>query len=269
MIAPGPSLSSDHFASHGHWSLWDMLQNYFPIYQILLDLGRLQSKAEIMSGHSAFPSDVQDYVDLVQKIESACSDCGLVHTSDLARRSLIRLPSPKGYVHISLELTHLKESLETELEKESAVRIPPDRKDFYERDELFGPKVAAAFPSCERDVRKAGSCYSLGQEDACVHHLMLVLERGLNALATKLGVPYHRTNWQNIIEQNAKELKSRGAEFAFHRDANAQFGFLKDAYRNHSEHARDDHYDIPKALSILNHVRDFMQALEKGGLGDA
>jgi hypothetical protein len=97
---------------------------------------------------------------------------------------------------------------------------------------------------------------------------MLVLERGLNALATKLDVPYERTNWQNIIEQNAKKLKSRGVEFEFHREANAQFGFLKDAYRNHSEHARDDYYDMAKALSILDHVRDFMQALEKGGLSE-
>jgi hypothetical protein len=41
---------------------------------------------------------------------------------------------------------------------------------------------------------------------------------------------------------------------------------LKDAYRNHSEHARDNPYDMDKARSILNHVRDFMQPLEKGGL---
>jgi hypothetical protein len=44
--------------------------------------------------------------------------------------------------------------------------------------------------------------------------------------------------------------------------------FLKDAYRNHSEHARDEHYDLPKAQSILNHVRDFMRALAKGGLSE-
>jgi hypothetical protein len=43
---------------------------------------------------------------------------------------------------------------------------------------------------------------------------------------------------------------------------------LKDAYRNHSEHARDNPYDMDKARSILNHVRDFMQALEKGGLSE-
>jgi hypothetical protein len=110
----------------------------------------------------------------------------------------------------------------------------------------------------------------LGQEDACVHHLMLVLERGLNALATKIGVPYQRTNWQNVIDQIGSKLKSepKGTERDFYIEMNAQFGFLKDAYRNHSEHARDDHYDMPKALSILNHVNGFMQALEKGGLSE-
>jgi hypothetical protein len=112
--------------------------------------------------------------------------------------------------------------------------------------------------------------YSVQQEDACVHHLMLVLERGLNALAVKVGVPYQRTNWQNIIDPIATKLKlaPRGTERDFYIEVNAQFGFLKDAYRNHSEHARDNPYDMDKARSILNHVRDFMQALEKGGLSE-
>jgi hypothetical protein len=98
---------------------------------------------------------------------------------------------------------------------------------------------------------------------------MLVLERGLNALATKLAVSFHYANWQVIIDQIEKQLKSslpRGSQLDFYREANAQFGFLKEAYRKHSSHARDDYYDMPKALHILNHVRDFMQALEKGGL---
>ena len=84
----------------------------------------------------------------------------------------------------------------------------------------------------------------------------------------KVGVPYQRANWQNIIDQIASSLKTmpRGNERDFYLEVNAQFGFLKDAYRNHSEHARDDHYDMPKALSILNHVRSFMQELAKGGL---
>jgi hypothetical protein len=99
---------------------------------------------------------------------------------------------------------------------------------------------------------------------------MLVLERGLNALAARVSVTYQRINWQPIIDQIGIELKSlpRGADLDFYREVNAQFGFLKDAYRNHSEHAHNDPYDMEKALSILNHVRAFMQALEKGGLSE-
>jgi hypothetical protein len=90
----------------------------------------------------------------------------------------------------------------------------------------------------------------------------------LNALAGKVGVPYQRTNWQEIINNIALQLKSmaRGKEKDFYLTVNAEFGFLKDAYRNDAEHARDEHFDMPKALSILNHVREFMQALADGGL---
>jgi len=193
---------------------------------------------------------------------------GLIPPHEMASRLIER--GPRTYATLVFDLDHLDGSLNSELKKEAVFRIPSERKDYFERDELFGSKVATAFPSCERDIRKAGTCYALGQEDACVHHLMLVIERGLNALAAKVAVPYHRTNWQNIIDQIASKLKSapRGAERDFFIEVNAQFGFLKDAYRNHSEHARDDYYDMPKALSILNHVRGFMQALEKGGLSE-
>ena len=117
--------------------------------------------------------------------------------------------------------------------------------------------------TCARDIKRAGSCYALEQEDACVHHLMLVLERGLNALAIKMSVPYQRVNWQPIIDGIGAKLKGmpRGEEKDFFVEINAQFGFLKDAYRNHSEHARDDPCDMDKARSIYVHVRSFMQRL--------
>ena len=76
--------------------------------------------------------------------------------------------------------------------------------------------------------------------------------------------------WQNIINKIAIELKSLpgGPDRDFYKEGNAQFGFLKDAYRNHAQHAHDDPYDMEKALSILDHVRAFMQQLEKGGLSE-
>lgn len=249
-----------------------MLQNYFPIYQVALSLQSMRAIAQALKGSSSISPSVPSSEDqrfraLLETIHRECMDYNFTHTAELAKCAMDR-PSPETNAELFLELNHLNDSLSHELKKEAIFRIPPERKHYFEQDALFGSDVAAAFPSCERDIQRAGSCYALEQEDACVHHLMLVLERGLNALATKVGVQYRRTNWQNIIDQITSKLKSlpRGTEREFYIEVNAQFGFLKDAYRNHSEHARDDHYDMPKALSILNHVRGFMQQLAKGGL---
>lgn len=255
-------------------NLWDMLKSYFPIYKIALSLGALRESAAILKGSGSYSSPVPSWNGdrlsaLLAEIARECPEHGLTHTSDMAALVSGRTP-PATYLELFQVLNHLDDALSNELGKEAILRIPPDRKDYYERDDLFGQKVYDAFPSCARDIQKAGSCYALGQEDGCVHHLMLVLERGLKALAVKLGVQYQHTNWQNIIDKIASELKSmpRGPDRNFYIEVNAQFGFLKDAYRNHAQHAHDDPYDMDKALSILRHVREFMQQLEKGGLSE-
>lgn len=51
----------------------------------------------------------------------------------------------------------------------------------------------------------------------------------------------------------------------FYSETASQFMYLKEAWRNHVTHVRDA-YDEGRAFSILNHVRELMQALEKGGL---
>jgi hypothetical protein len=248
-----------------------MLQSYFPIYKISVDLQRLQRTADIHKGtrREVHDIDAKNFQILLKAIQRECLALGLIPRNEMAKRLIDKAP-PETYDVMFVDLDHLDGSLRTALEKQTVFRIPPERKGFFERGKLFGPKVTKAFPSCGRDIRNAGTCYALGQGDACVHHLMLVLERGLNALAVKVGVPYQRTNWQNIIDPIAKNLRSapKGPGRDFYIQVNAQFGLLKDAYRNHSEHARDDHYDMPKALHILNHVREFMQELAKGGLSE-
>src|SRR6202521_411609 len=147
------------------------------------------------------------------------------------------------------------------------------------REELFsfkipapsvpGAKIGRPRPSTTATPRKL-PLHSTSAFTPFAHYSdrLIVLERGLNALAVKIGVSYQRTNWQEIINNIGGQLKNmpRGAQKDFYLEVNAQFGFLKDAYRNHAEHARDDHYDLAKALSIINHVRAFMQALADGGL---
>jgi hypothetical protein len=257
---------------NGLVSLWEMLRSYFPIYQVALKLGEMLLTTELGKGSGHYQSrasqpTLDDFRALVERITQVCSDHELMQTSEFAKR-ILRRPLPKTDADLFTELNHLNDALSSELEKEAVFRMPPGRVGYFNCRELFGSEVATAFPSCARDIQKAGECYAFEQEDACVHHLMLVLERGLHVLATKLQVPYQTVNWQVIIDQVSAKLKSqvRGTERDFLLEVNAQFGFLKVAYRNHSEHAHEDVYDMPKALSILNHVREFMQALARGGL---
>jgi len=204
-----------------------------------------------------------------KKIQRERQNYGLTNTSELAAaRSKRSMPS--NYPLLLSDVMNINDALKNELGREAVFHIPPERKGYFEQDELFGPLVMDAFPSCARDIQKAGSCYALEQGDACVHHLMLVLERGLNALAVKLEVNYERTNWQVIIDGVGKKVRSLpgSPDKDVYLEANAQFGFLKDAYRNHAEHARDNPYDIHDALSKLIHIRNFMQGLAKGGLSE-
>jgi len=211
-------------------------------------------------------SESKEFRKVLEAIKDSSGE-GLIFSAEAAER-LLGQPMPKTYGDMFVHLEHLGGLLDSELSKVAVMCIPPERVAFYEQNDLFGGKVAAAFPSCERDIQEAGSCYALERADACVHHLMMILERGLHALADRVGVTYQRENWQKIIDGIETKLKGmpRGPELDFYREVKAQFGFLKDAYRNHSQHAHDVPYDIPGALSILNHVRSFMQALEKGGL---
>jgi hypothetical protein len=249
-----------------------MLHSYSPIYKIALQLQSLRTVARMFkdSVHRAPPPDeVARFKTLLDTVQQRCSEFGLNYTSDMAKR-IIDKPALETYADIFPELDHLNGSLIYELDREAVFRVPAERKNYYGRDDLFGPEVTHAFPSCARDIEKAGSSYALGQEDACVHHLMLVLERGLKALAARVGVsPYHQSSWQTVITNVETKTKTllRGPDLEFYREVNAQFGFLKVAFRNHSEHAHDDLYDMPKALHILNQVKEFMR-LEKGGLSE-
>ena len=168
--------------SHRLWSLWDMLQSYFPIYEIALKLSELRSQVEYRKSSSGlWKTHAKRYHDILVMLQRECQNHNFIHASEMVRRAMNVRRAPETSAHLFYELTHLNDSLGAELEREAIFCIPPERKDYFERDDLFGSKVAVAFPSCARDIQKAGSCYALGQEDACVHHLMLVLERGLNA----------------------------------------------------------------------------------------
>jgi hypothetical protein len=238
-----------------------MLLNHFPIYEIVVDLQKLRVIADRYLASGIVNGAINDLESiqlraLLKKVQQECPPLGLTQTSEIAE-SIDGRPTPATYRELSIELAHLSDSLGRELKKEGIFRIHPERKNYFEQNALFGPEVAAAFPSCERDIRKAGSCYALEQEDACVHHLMMVLERGLKALAKAVGVsPFHHANLQVVLNKIESQLKSLpgGAQLDFYRKVHAEFRIR--GWQRHGNHrARPAHALGDRLLNLPSRWR--------------
>jgi hypothetical protein len=145
-------------------------------------------------------------------------------------------------------------------------------------DPIFGDKVRDAFQSAQWDIREFGKCYATGRDTAAVFHLMRVVELALHAFAAFLGVafqtPVELLNWGPVIDKVNKTIATlgnqpnslnRSQELTFYASVGMQFNYIKDAWRNHVAHGRE-RYDEGQALSIMIHVREFIQGLAEHGI---
>jgi hypothetical protein len=154
----------------------------------------------------------------------------------------------------------------------------PDAIKYQGGEQLFGSEVVDAFPSTAQDIDEAGKCLALDRPTACVFHLTRVLQAGLYALASDLGVKATGRNWGLVIGDMEKEIarqKKAGpgtkasasvkaswkAEVEFHAAAAMHFSHLTDAFRNRTIHKTGYLFKQEKAQSIFDHARDFMQHL--------
>jgi hypothetical protein len=144
--------------------------------------------------------DLNSTADLISHIESEVSRKG----EDYSNGDMVN------------HLDTLGVSFANELRRKSCFRIAQEKDLYFQNSDSFGTEVNQAFPSCVDEIRNAGNCYALEQNEACVFHLMRVLERGLNALATKFNVPFQHDSWHNIIEQI--ESKTRKMDSSYGHD---------------------------------------------------
>jgi hypothetical protein len=164
-------------------------------------------------------------------------------------------------------------NLVVELSSAWFLMIPENRRENYEqRQPAFGKEVSEAFLEAHADIAAASRCLALDESTACVFHLMRVLEHGLRALSTKVGLAPEtmaHENWKNVIDQIEKKIRevealpksaSKIQNLQSLSTAATQFRYFKDAWRNHVSHSRAT-YDMPTAETVWFHVRGFMQQM--------
>jgi hypothetical protein len=269
-------------------SLLDMLKRYaFGFYEVITSLEKLRNKANLYAYGSYSRKSEVDVFDraainkALLDMHKQCELLDIVATPDLIlfmQSEIHRKGDDYNYNDLLKDVETLSFSFTNELRKRFFFRIPDNRQEYFQKDDLFGLEVSVAFPSSVREITSAGNCFALEEWDACVFHLMRSLEHPLRALANALGVPppvkqpqttLELRTWGDVINQIIIEINKRPnpktpqeAELAeFYNRAAEQFQFFKDAWRDVVMHSRNKPYLEGETKDLIKSVEIFIRRL--------
>jgi hypothetical protein len=186
----------------------------------------------------------------------------------------------RTYAEVGAALQHVSVTLQQELDRHWFGHIDSEKAKYLRHDHrrdhgqsAIRKRRAGCLPHALVDAARARNCFGLGENDACVFHLMRVLEKGLASLAAEFGEPFQFENWHNVIERVESKIRKidpgSGSAWKdkrqFYSEVACEFMFFKDAWRNHVMHGRSE-YDDERAENIYSHVGAFMKHLARGGL---
>jgi hypothetical protein len=161
------------------------------------------------------------------------------------------------------------------------LRIADDRPNLIDQDKLFGDVVSDGFVSARRDITEAGNCLATECNTAAVFHLMRACEFALRALARDRQVsfkdkPLEQKEWGQILpkldsvvkEMRESDIKNwlkpefKDAQIHFYSELVPELRSFNEAWRRHLSHADTEaFYGRNQAISIMNHVKKFMEKL--------
>lgn len=202
----------------------------------------------------------------------------LIITAETIQELIVKLnapPSPQNFQWLIDQIEAIENLARKELRGKCFMYIPPERTKFWptvKAPNIFGERVADRFPSATFDIHNGGICLATSLCTAAVFHLMRILEIGLTAMGQQFGVSFAHTNWAPAIEQIESKVRDMNKDpiwkaqpdckeqQEFYAQAASHFAILKDAWRNHTMHARGK-YTEDEAERIFENVKGFMQKL--------
>jgi hypothetical protein len=287
-------LSSDFYRLHdgegplqpGLWSLLDMMN--FTLSGVTTFLGMLTAERVMAAGKAQQSASIgaplsaiisaDDRKRIASLLGLGTAQSGrleLEATSNRIERVMVLLRDPHRIKHeqIANELKILKETADDEIMYRYFYHYPVAKAKKLRAFEGEWSESNASFPSARESALNATDCYAIGQSDACVFHCMQVLESGLRVLAKNVGLKFDTQQWQNIINEVESKISimrkngipdlskaEKDRRLQFLSEAAKEFSYFKDGWRNFVAHGHDK-YDDPKALSVLEHTRAFMNHL--------
>lgn len=259
---------------YGLVSLWEVMIRFRASAVMAVMASLANASMAATSAHiTGLPSDVDgDREFFRETLDQIAATIEELPLSPVLRSQHQRLMKSVGQVEsreMAILIREFCNNLMIEFTSAWFLMIPADRREFYEQTQpCFGGSVAMVFPEASQDIAAASRCLALDEWTAMVFHLMRVLEHGLHALASVVGLDKSKTeleNWKNIIDQIEQKIREmEGGKKSLQKSdrlaalsaAAVQFRYFKDAWRNHVSHSRVS-YDS-HAISIWSHVKEFM-----------
>ena len=303
MSAPDATAHADlrepsPWSSRRLWSLWDMLAKYafyfFAISGFLENLkrrlglppfnpggpttllGSASASGGLLAGNNLFPPYVdKEMQNEIQEtlgfLEERCKEVGILKVSDEIAWIINDLPGcdmKRAQYHIE----HLSKRILSELKDPEFIYVPADKAIWYGKADLFGAKVSEKLLRVTEDISRAGDCYALGQNTACVFHLMRVMEHCVQRFGKKLKVEIDtsRESWYQImlhvngkvgeLPGGLKSTKAQNAKKQKYALAADRLDHVRLVWRNDVMHPKAT-YDDKEALEVLTSVKSFLTDL--------
>lgn len=204
----------------------------------------------------------------IKSLVLLCKALDLGVSADLLDRTRKKKFVPKTLESYELLIA----TIYSEIGAKKLFYMSDERIKYYHNCEPLGSEARAAFPTANEELRHAGKCYAIYEHTACVYHCMRALESGLRALATDVGVTWTVQQWQVVINEIEKAIKSLGNSLPcgqaksertqFLSEAAKEFAWFKDGWRNYAAHARIS-YDYERALKVWEHVCAFFEIISR------
>jgi hypothetical protein len=206
-----------------------------------------------------------------EKVAKVCRELALPRSSSRTTRILNQLNSGSmSAMNLHIETKVLHEAMDDDISHERFFHYDKTKVQFVLSFGTDWSPALISFSSISIDAYSGVDCYALGHNVASVFMMMRVLEKGLKSLASDVGKDFDKQHWHGIIDEIESAIEKlqdtlpRGREkderLQFLSSAAKEFRYFKDGWRNYVAHGRGE-YDEHQALSVVAHVRDFMNHL--------
>ena len=229
------------------------------------------------------PKDVVGVAFFLENAASSLDGWGFAVTSqsfrDLARLVEGHVVQGRTPLHgpetIPMFIAMARQSLMSELAAHVFISVDSSDARYYAEPRRDWEAVIERFPQSVSDIEEAGRCYALRRYAGCVFHCMQVVEHGLLALGTFMGVTDPKSGFTAVSNELTRVLGIKYQDrsdfqrqhYEFFEQINGTVQAMRSAWRNKIDHAQGVAHLMTAdftphvAMEIYMATRGFMRRL--------